>query len=61
MSEHADDTQQDTGSLDTGAFRAFASREDETSRKALGVPFRLLTLGGGLTVLALVVWFLMRL
>lgn len=51
-------------SADTERFRRFARRDDadgtvETG-KAVGVPFRLLTLLGGLLVLALLIWLLLR-
>ncbi len=46
---------------DTGMFRAFANRPAETPRpKAVGAPFRILTLLGGLAILALVIWLLLQ-
>ncbi len=51
-------------SADTERFRRFARRdgegEVETGGGASGIPFRLLALAGGLVVLALVVWLLLR-
>jgi len=47
---------------DTGMFRAFAQRPPDPPRpKAVGVPFRILTLLGGLALLALVIWLLLQL
>ncbi|MGH8905080.1 MAG: hypothetical protein ACRD0K_00820 [Egibacteraceae bacterium] len=54
------DEQLDTGSLDTEAFRAFAERGSESSRKAAGMPFRLVTLGVGLAALVAIVLLLLR-
>jgi len=46
---------------DTGMFRAFAQRPPDPPRpRAVGVPFRILTLLGGLAVLALVIWLLLQ-
>ncbi|MGH8934524.1 MAG: hypothetical protein ACRDZO_28810 [Egibacteraceae bacterium] len=61
MSEASNEKQLDTGSMDTDAFRAFADREDEKPPKAVGVPFRLATLGAGLVALGLIAWLLLRL
>lgn len=58
---HAD---QDDLSADTERFRRFARHADGDGEVATGgstgVPFRLLTLAGGLLVLALVIWLLLR-
>lgn len=61
VTEPNDEKQFDTGSMNTDAFRAFAGREDEQPRRAVGVPFRLATLGAGLVALGLIAWFLLRL
>lgn len=52
----------DDPSADTGAFRAFANRDEPVERGGapVGVPFRLLTLLGGLAVFVLIVWLLLR-
>lgn len=48
-------------SADTGMFRAFANRPPDTPQpKAVGASFRLLTLLGGLALLALVIWLLLQ-
>lgn len=47
-------------SADTSRFRAFAERREEPPPKAVGVPFRLLTLAAGLLAFALVVVWLLR-
>ena len=51
-------------SADTERFRRFARRDDAEGEVTTGgpsaVPFRLLTLAGGLVVLALVIWLLLR-
>ena len=50
---------------DTERFRRFASRQQDSTPEptstggASGVPFRLLTLAGGLLVLAVVLWLLL--
>jgi hypothetical protein len=60
MNEHSGDQQVDTGSLDTEAFRAFAAGRDESSGKAAGVPFRLVTLGIGVVAFVILVLLLVR-
>ncbi|MPZ73546.1 MAG: hypothetical protein GEU74_10000 [Nitriliruptorales bacterium] len=45
---------------DTQMFRAFVERNEEAPPKAVGVPFRVVTLGIGLLVLAGIVWLLLR-
>lgn len=50
---------------DTERFRRFARRDEPdgtaTAEGSVGVPFRLITLVGGLVVLAVVVWLLFQL
>jgi len=49
-------------SADTQMFRAFVERHETTERpKAVGAPFRILTLLAGLAVFALLVWVLFQL
>lgn len=49
-------------SADTQMFRAFVDRDEPTERpKAVGAPFRILTLLAGLVVFALLVWLLFQL
>ena len=45
---------------DTGTFRAFVERDEERP-KAVGAPFRLITLAIGLLVFAGLVWLLLKL
>lgn len=46
---------------DTGTWRAFASsREGEERPKAVGAPFRILTLLGGLALFVVIVLLLLR-
>lgn len=52
---------EDDLSADTERFRRFARSDGEAApARAVGVPFRLLTLAAGLLVLALVIWLLLR-
>ena len=49
-------------SADTQMFQAFADRDEPAERpKAVGAPFRILTLLAGLAVFALLVWLLFQL
>jgi hypothetical protein len=50
---------QDEGA-DTQMFRAFVERDDDAAPKAVGAPFRLLTLAIGLLVFAGIVWLLLK-
>lgn len=51
----------DDGSADTQMFRAFVERRDDPEpRRAVGVPFRLLTLAAGLLAFLAVAWLLLR-
>jgi hypothetical protein len=45
---------------DTQMFRAFVDRSDGDRPRAVGVPFRLLTLAVGLLVFAGIVWLLLK-
>lgn len=52
-------------SADTERFRRFAQTDDggdavAGSGRAVGVPFRLLTLAAGLVVLAVILWLLLQ-
>lgn len=48
-------------SADTGMFRAFVDRDDGAKRpRAVGAPFRVLTLLAGLAVFAVIVFLLLR-
>ena len=58
MNENPSEEPQDTGSLDTEAFRAFANREEPEAKRS-GFPFRLVTLLGGLLVFLLLAWLLL--
>lgn len=49
-------------SANTQMFRAFVDQQDAPERpKAVGAPFRILTLLAGLAVFALLVWLLFKL
>ena len=49
-------------SANTQMFRAFVDRDEKPERpKAVGAPFRILTLLAGLAVFALLVWVLFQL
>ncbi len=49
-------------SANTQMFRAFVERNDTPEpRRAVGVPFRLLTLAGGLLAFVAIVWLLLQL
>lgn len=58
------DADDDDLSADTERFRRFARRDEGEGEVeaggAAGVPFRLLTLAGGLLLVALVIWLLLR-
>lgn len=60
----ADDLSADDLSADTERFRRFARRDDGEGEVASGggsgVSFRLLTLVGGLALVVLVIWLLLR-
>lgn len=53
-----DDLDLDPGA-DTETFRAFAAQKEPTG-KAMGMPFRILTLLIGLLAFALAAWLLLR-
>lgn len=61
MNEHEHDDELDPAA-DTSMFQAFVQRGDQEQPvqrgKAVGAPFRILTLLGGLVVFALIVWLL---
>ena len=57
--EHLGDEPVDTGSLDTEAFRAFATREEPSPARS-GVPFRLMTLAIGLAAFVAIAVLLLR-
>ena len=44
----------------TEMWQAFAAQPEPERRKAVGAPFRLLTLLAGLVVFVLIVWLLLR-
>ncbi len=64
MSEHTpDDPGRDPADdgANTEMFRAFVDRDDATDRpRAVGVPFRVVTLLAGLAVFAVLVFWLLR-
>jgi hypothetical protein len=60
MSDHPDDRPVEDPGANTEMWQAFAAGPPEAERpKAVGAPFRLITLGIGLVVFALIVWFLL--
>ncbi|HUH08515.1 MAG TPA: hypothetical protein VML96_12020 [Egibacteraceae bacterium] len=50
------------GGADTGMFRAFveSGESDRATGKAVGVPFRVITLLAGVAAFAVIVWLLLR-
>ena len=53
--------QESDPSADTQMFRAFAEREDTQPPKAVGAPFRIITLLIGLALFAGLIWLLFQL
>jgi hypothetical protein len=51
---------EDDDSANTEMFQAFVDRPDEQRGRAVGAPFRLLTLLVGLVVFAGIVWLLLQ-
>jgi hypothetical protein len=48
-------------SADTGTFRAFVENGEPEPRRAVGAPFRIITLLIGLLIFAGLVWLLLKL